>query len=113
MKNILNIIPKKITICGYPFKVKLRKDRAGGKFKTWEAVIEIGTAANNHVTANSLIHEILEASLVQSGLRYDGDGNSEHLFCFKHSEFTTLCNSLTKSLIEVSPFLSKLEEERE
>ena len=95
-------IPNKIKMFGYDWKVKVTKDKSkdgGGDFSWSKKIITINNRWDDGQSI--LLHEIIEAILVENLLRYYGnEGNQEFKFIFNHTEFTKLIKDIFQVLKE-------------
>ena len=99
-------IPSKITLCGNTWTVFQKVGVKGGYFDAKKKVIFIGKDRDNQDKTEALLHEIVEAILVERGHRYsyynmdDNDVNQDLLykFFFDHSELTNIIKDLKLAL---------------
>lgn len=79
-------IPKKIRAFGYDWKVVVNEKESGGSF-SWKT--KTITTGNKHGEKEAIfLHELMEALMVELGLRFYGQEDSmEYVFHFNHTDF--------------------------
>jgi hypothetical protein len=93
-------IPKKIKMFGYEWKVIIGIDKnkdGGGLFNWTKKIIKINRRYGDQDII--LLHEIIEAILLENLVRYYGnEGNTEYKFIFNHTEFCKIVKDIYQIL---------------
>lgn len=89
--------PKEMTIFGRKFKV-IYKSKGGSSFNLKKNIIIIDTEYREDYE-EELLHELLEAILVENLYRYyTNESSSEYLFIFNHTRFCSIVKQFTHIL---------------
>ena len=104
-------IPKKIPICGRPYKVKVDPTHDGGSLSEADQLIVIGTVDPKKVP-DIFLHEVWEATVAIRNFRYvlqrAEPDNGDYLFCMNHAQYEQVISDVANSLSGVSfPRLGK------
>ena len=90
-------LPKTVQIGGRTWRVERNLSIDGGEFFTHPGLIRIGRVANDEQVIQVLIHEILEAILVEGHHRYEHPAE-DHLFVFRHIDLCRIHKELYAAL---------------
>ena len=97
--------PFKTIISGKEYKVKFDEKFEGGSCDADIGLIIIGQPVTELL--DTLLHEIVEAILIERRHRYQmygAEGNEQWLFNFDHKEYVNMCKDLALAL---RPILKK------
>ena len=98
--------PKTLVIGGIRWKIIVdRKLKGGGEFYWKEHTIRIASCYDDERRFHTLIHEIVEAILVNNNLRFQKGftrvGNGDYLYSFNHDQFETFTDELAGVLMQI------------
>jgi len=93
-------LPKTLIIGGVKWKVELDSKIEGGAFFWRDHVIKIQKHYSDERKFQVLIHEVVEAILVNDNMRYQkhfssGPENGDYLFAFNHDRFEIFTDELS------------------
>ena len=99
-----------VTIAGRPYELFLDKKTNGGEFYCWgkkrhgKGQIYVENAKDLRTVVEILLHEVMEATLVEENKRYSvasvDQGNANRVFIFTHEYYETFCPKVLNSLLE-------------
>lgn len=91
--------PKTLIIGGVPWKIIFDKKVSGGEFRWKDHTIRIHAKYTDERKWQVLIHEIVEAILVNNSMRwspaFDNVQAGDYLFSFNHKEFEIFTDELS------------------
>lgn len=82
-----NKLPKKVTICGYPYKI-IYNMATDACFNTGEHIIKVGCNCPQALAREMLFHEISEIIHIEIGSRHCRCTDSYYLFAMDHVKFS-------------------------
>lgn len=86
-----------LKLFGYNWKIKKGFGDAGGSFDWVKKTMLINDKYGDYETI--LLHEIIEAILLENLTRYYGqEGNTEYHFFFNHTQFTKIIKDIYQAL---------------
>jgi hypothetical protein len=92
--------PKKLKLSGYDWKLiytQNKKKPSGGEFSYLTKTIKVND--RNGEGFAMLLHEIVEAVLVDNFVRFTGcEGSQEYNFVFNHTQFAKIINDIYQVL---------------
>ena len=93
-------LPRKVTISGKVYKVSRnpKRNSGWGRGNLRERVIEVGSK-NKGFEFTTYVHEITEVAMLDSGFRFERDGNpGDFFYRISHSELDRLTNDIATAL---------------
>ena len=92
-------LPKKVIINNIPFKVKVNRKSFGSSFSYKTGLMSIGAKGKPCEILEGYLHEVMEVSAVERGIRGtrcnpSGDG-TEYVFSGNHKDFADMVTDVS------------------